>query len=319
MWGGTIKWSQATYTERICKMSTIEKTYVNGEVIIKEGDIGNSFFQLLQGNAGVYVNYGKEDQVKLTVLKEGQYFGEMAVIEAYPRSSTVVAEGDVKAFEIPGSELNSYFTEQPDKIIALIEHLGNRLRALTDDYDEAKGVLAELKNSDADKKSESFLAKIAKHIGFYKTSKAALSEPSAEALREQSADITKGESTETYTKGTIIYKQGEVSNCMYILHGGSVGIYCNYGEANELKLTDLLPVSFFGEMGMLSGKARSATVVATSDDTFVEIIRLEGLQDMFKTNPVKVDMILRYLSFRLRSLTNDYFRTCKEISESYSK
>jgi CRP-like cAMP-binding protein len=106
---------------------------------------------------------------------------------------------------------------------------------------------------------------------------------------------------------------------MYILHGGSVGIYCNYGEANELKLTDLLPVSFFGEMGMLAGKARSATVVATSDDTFVEIIRLEGLQDMFKTNPVKVDMILRYLSFRLRSLTNDYFRTCKEISESYGK
>lgn len=300
-------------------MSTIEKTYVNGEVIIKEGDIGNSFFQLLTGNAGVYVNYGKEDQVKLTVLNEGQYFGEMAVIEAYPRSSTVVAEGDAKVAEIPGSELNTYFTENPDKIIALIEHLGNRLRALTEDYDEAKGVLKDLQSSGADKNNESFLAKLKKHIGFYKTGKVDLSEPSAEALREQSADIDKGESTETYSKGTIIYKKGEVSRCMYILHGGSVGVYRNYGEANELLLTELLPVSFFGEMGMLAGKERSATCVATSDETYVEIIHLEDLEAMFKTNPVKVDMILRYLSNRLRSLTGDYFRTCKEISESYNK
>ena len=298
-------------------MNMIEKTYTNGEIIIREGDIGNSFYQLLSGSAGVYVNYGKEDQVKLTVLNEGQYFGEMAVIEAFPRSSTVVAEGDVKAAEFPGSELNTFFSEHPDKIIALIEHLGNRLRSLTDDYNEAKSVLAQLNSSEADKNSESFLAKLKKHIGFSKTGKADLSVPSAEAIREQSAGITKGESTATYTKGTIIYKQGEVSRCMYILHGGSVGIYRNYGEANELKLTELLPVSFFGEMGMLSGKERSATVVASSYDTYVEIIRLEDLQEMFRTNPVKIDMLLRYLSYRLRSLTNDYFRTCKEISAAY--
>lgn len=300
-------------------MSTIEKTFVNGEVIIKEGDIGNSFFQLLSGNAGVYVNYGKEDQVKLTVLSEGQYFGEMAVIEAYPRSSTVVAEGSATAIEIPGSELNTYFTENPDKIIELIKHIGNRLRALTDDYDEAKAVLKKLESSDEDKNNESFLAKLKKHIGFYKIGKVDLSAPSAEALREQSKGLTKGESTETYPKGTIIYKKGEISNCMYILHGGSVGVYYNYGEANELLLTELLPVAFFGEMGLLADKERSATVVAMSDDTYVEIIRLEDLKEMFKTSPVKVDMILRHLSYRLRFLTVDYFNTCKKISEAYNK
>ena len=300
-------------------MSTISKTYSNGEVIIKEGDIGNSFFQIMEGNAGVYVNYGKEDQVKLTVLNKGQYFGEMAVIEAYPRSSTVIAEGSVEAIEIPGSELNTYFTENPDKIIELIKHIGNRLRALTDDYDEAKTVLKNLENPGDDKNSESFLSKLKKHIGFYKIAKVNLTAPSAEALREQSKDLTKGESTETYSKGTIIYKKGEVSRCMYILHGGSVGIYYNYGEDNELMLTELLPVAFFGEMGMLAGKERSATAVAKSDDTYVEIIRLEDLQEMFKTSPVKVDMILRHLSFRLRSLTVDYFNTCKKISEAYNR
>lgn len=299
-------------------MDSIKKTYVNGEIIIKEGDIGNSFFQLLSGSAGVYVNYGKADQVKLTVLNEGQYFGEMAVIEAYPRSSTVVAEGSVEAIEIPGSELNTYFTENPDKIIELIKHIGNRLRALTDDYDEAKAILKKIENPDEDKSNETFLTKLAKHIGFYKLAKVDLTAPSAEALREQSKDLSKGETTATYPKGTIIYKKGEVSNCMYILHSGSVGIYYNYGEANELMLTELLPVAFFGEMGMLAGKERSATAVAKSNETYLEIVRLEDLESMFKTSPVKVDMILRHLSYRLRSLTIDYFNTCKKISEAYS-
>ena len=299
-------------------MDSIKKTYVNGEIIIKEGDIGNSFFQLLSGSAGVYVNYGEADQVKLTVLNEGQYFGEMAVIEAYPRSSTVVAEGSVEAIEIPGSELNTYFTENPDKIIELIKHIGNRLRALTDDYDEAKAILKKIENPDEDKSNETFLTKLAKHIGFYKLAKVDLTAPSAEALREQSKDLSKGETTATYPKGTIIYKKGEVSNCMYILHSGSVGIYYNYGEANELMLTELLPVAFFGEMGMLAGKERSATAVAKSNETYLEIVRLEDLESMFKTSPVKVDMILRHLSYRLRSLTIDYFNTCKKISEAYS-
>ncbi|MBR5386190.1 MAG: cyclic nucleotide-binding domain-containing protein [Clostridiales bacterium] len=299
-------------------MDSIKKTYVNGEIIIKEGDIGNSFFQLLSGSAGVYVNYGEADQVKLTVLNEGQYFGEMAVIEAFPRSSTVVAEGSVEAIEIPGSELNTYFTENPDKIIELIKHIGNRLRALTDDYDEAKAILKKIENPDEDKSNETFLTKLAKHIGFYKLAKVDLTAPSAEALREQSKDLSKGETTATYPKGTIIYKKGEVSNCMYILHSGSVGIYYNYGEANELMLTELLPVAFFGEMGMLAGKERSATAVAKSNETYLEIVRLEDLESMFKTSPVKVDMILRHLSYRLRSLTIDYFNTCKKISEAYS-
>jgi CRP-like cAMP-binding protein len=44
-------------------MSTIERTISSGEVIIREGDEGNTFFQLLEGKVGVYNNYGQEDQV----------------------------------------------------------------------------------------------------------------------------------------------------------------------------------------------------------------------------------------------------------------
>ena len=296
-------------------MSTIDKIFADGEVIIKEGDQANSFFQIKEGSAIVYKSYGQTDQVKLTDLQPGQYFGEMAVIESYPRSSTVVANGEVKAVEIPVEELNNYFTENPDEIINIMKHLGNRVRELTADYDDAKKLLADIKTSGTE--NESLLALIQKHLGWFKSNKG-FDKPSAEALRE-SSDKVSSNNVESYRKGTIIFKQGETGNCMYFVHGGTVGIYSNYGTDQQNKLTELYPVACFGEMGMIAGEVRSATAVADSNDTYVEIIRAEDLEELFKTCPVKIDMILRHLSYRLRSLTYDYFNTCKEIAEVYGK
>lgn len=297
-------------------MSTIEKTFANGEIIIKEGDIGNSFFQLLEGKAQVFLNYGATDQIKLTDLVPGKYFGEMAVIETYPRSSTVVADGSAKVIEIAADELKEYFEQYPEKIIDIMMCLGTRLKELTADYDEAKQVLAGLKDPSADKSS--FAAAIAKHLNWFKSSKRAVDKPSAEALREVAEKISgqSDKSIEAYSKGTVIFKQGETGKCMYMLHGGNVGIYTGYGTADQVKLTELFPVACFGEMGMISDDARSATAVSESDDTYVEIIRPDDLAELFKTSPVKIEMILRHLSYRLRSLTYDYFNTCKEISDS---
>ena len=302
-------------------MSTIEKTFSNGEVIIKEGDSGNSFFQILEGTATVYKNYGKDDQVKLTVLTPGQYFGEMAVIETYPRSSTVVADGEVKVVEIPGEDLNTYYRENPDEIVSIMKHLGNRLKQLTADYNEAKGLFTDIEKGAVEKKSDSILTKLKKHISFYMSGKGTLSKPSAEALRESKDVVSKGgvENVETYSKGQIIFKQGEVGKCMYMVHGGIIGIYSNYGKENEVKLTELFPVECFGEMGMISDESRSATAVALTDDTTVEIIYADDLKDLIITYPVKVDMILRHLSHRLRNLTYDYFTTCKDLYELYNK
>lgn len=300
-------------------MSTITKSFKNGDIIIKEGDVGESFFQIIEGNAGVYVNYGAEDAVKLTSIGPGKYFGEMAIIESYPRSTTVVAENDITVLEIQASELSSYFEENPDKIIEIMKNLGSRLSALTEDYDEAKGVLSSVKDSIEIDKSDSVLTKLKKFFGVYNANKNKISKPSVEALRGDDFKTTdSGAIVEAYNKGTVIFKQGEVGKCMYLLHGGVVGVYTNYGTSSQNKLTDLYPVSCFGEMGMISEEARTATAIAEADETYVEIIRAEDLENMFKVMPVKVEMILRHLSYRLRSLTYDYYNVCKELYEIYN-
>lgn len=298
-------------------MST-ERKFSKGEVIFKQGDEGNSFFKIIEGSVEVLANYGEERERELTVLEAGAIFGEMAVIETYPRSTTIVAKEDTLALEIGGKELNGYFTENPEMIYEIMKHLGSRIKELTAEYDVLTSVLKEVKASQ-DKKSDSIFAKIKKYIDYYASGKNNINKPSAEALREASEGLKEQQGKiETYDKGTVIFKEGEIGKCMYIVYGGMVGIFKNYGDPKQVKLTDLYPVSFFGEMGMIADEARSATAVAEMDETFVEIIRPEGLENLFRESPVKVEMILKHLSYRLRMLTYDYLNACKEINDLYN-
>ncbi len=299
-------------------MSSIEKSFIDGDIIIKEGDTGNTFFQLLEGKVTVYKNYEQEDQVEVAVLSEGQYFGEMAVIETYPRSTSVVAKGDVKVLEIAAEELNEYLTQNPDKILTIMKLLGSRIESMTQDCEKAKKLLDEVRSAHSSNKYDGFFKSMIKQSIYLSSKNIRLERPSAEALREAAEAVSQqdNDNAESYAYGTIIYKQDEVGKCMYILHEGSVGIYKNYGGVNELKTSDVTPVACFGEMGLLSEKARDTTAVAETDNTSVEIIHPEDLEGLFKTAPAKIELILKNLSFRLRNLNYDYFKACKEIYEA---
>ena len=268
-----------------------------------------------------YAAYGERDDLAMKALEavealEPEKADEEAP-EALEDSKEIAQAFDElnKTQEALDAELN----EHPEKIIQIRKHLGDRIKAMTENYDEAKGLLADLKSANEETKTSWFKTMLQKHVTFFKNKKTADTKPSAEALRESAEKVSKLEAKniESYKKGTIIFKKGEVGKCMYLVHGGSVGIYSNYGEDDQIKLTELYPVACFGEMGMISEEARSATAVSESDDTYVEIIRPDDLEEMFKTSPVKVDMILRHLSYRLRSLSYDYFKICQELIENY--
>ena len=302
-------------------MSTTEKSFSNGEIIIKEGASGNTFFQLLEGKVAVYKNYGKADQVQLAILEAGQYYGEMAVIEkTYPRSTTIVAEGDVKVIEIAAEELNDYITQHPDKILAIMKLLGSRIQAMTADYNEAKKTLDDVRKADSKNKYDGFFSSMINRSIYVTAKNFRLERPSIEALRAASEIVSsQGSDGDVYNYGTIIFKEGDIGKCMYIVHSGKVGIYNNYGAANEFKASDVEPVACFGEMEMLMEEPRTTTAIVEVSDTKIELIRPEDLENLFKTAPAKIDMILKNLSYRLRLITYEYFKACQEIYESTAK
>ena len=120
----------------------------------------------------------------------------------------------------------------------------------------------------------------------------------------------------TYNSGDVIFRQGDAADSMFELYWGSVGIYLNYGTAEQKLLSTLESDSYFGEMGMLEHEPRSATAVALEDGTCLELIYESDLTKLYAENTAKTLMILRHLSSRLRRLTNDYLRCCKTLAET---
>ena len=294
-----------------------DRQFHKGDVIFRQGDLGTSFFRILDGSVGIFLNYEETDERKLTELAKDQYFGEMAILESYPRSATAVSLSDeTKVSEITSEEVNDYLGDHPDHILSLMEHLGNRLRDLTKDYNEASALLVELKGGKTEK-NEGFFQKLKKFTGFRRSADVT----SVETARAQEEKKLEGFSkkVDNYPAGTVICKEGETGDCMYAIHWGRVGIYTGYGTDNEKKLTELYPNKFFGELGMICKEPRSATAVTLDNDTAIETIYPDDLTELFEKNPLKVNMILSNLSFRLRRLTDDYTAVCTQICEATEK
>ncbi len=140
------------------------------QVIFKQGDCAESMFDIVSGRVGIYVGYGTEAETQLTVLEAGQFLGELGLIEAYPRSATAVAMEDATQLrEIGEKEFDEYFRTQPERLLAIMRQISNRLRDLTKDYEAAGLVLDGLKQTQSapERRSKSLLERAKALIALY--------------------------------------------------------------------------------------------------------------------------------------------------------
>jgi CRP-like cAMP-binding protein len=97
-----------------------------GEVILREGRLGRELFVIIDGNATV-TRAGRV----VNVLSAGDHFGELAAIEAEPRTATVTATTDLRVLIIGPREFDAMM-EISGFRNALIQHMSRRIRAADD-------------------------------------------------------------------------------------------------------------------------------------------------------------------------------------------
>src|SRR5262249_16332746 len=91
-----------------------ERAYPQGGVVVREGESGDSLFLIGAGSAQVTLQ-GPDGQPRpLAVLKAGEFFGEVAVLERRPRSATVTARKSCRLLEIKGEEFRSLLAAHAD-------------------------------------------------------------------------------------------------------------------------------------------------------------------------------------------------------------
>jgi len=97
-------------------------------VVLQEGEDGNSLFIIISGSVKIsyYAPDGRE--VVLSLLGEGAYFGEMALLDKKPRSATVSTLDDTRLAQIRRVDFERLMLKQPKVALKLLTETVQRLR-----------------------------------------------------------------------------------------------------------------------------------------------------------------------------------------------
>ena len=92
----------------IVRMSELltPRSFLSGEAIVKQGDVGHDFYIIEKGIAVVSIQKGEEQEATVKKLSEGDYFGELALMNDTTRAATVRAEGNVSCLTLNCIDFN---------------------------------------------------------------------------------------------------------------------------------------------------------------------------------------------------------------------
>lgn len=110
----------------------------------------------------------------------------------------------------------------------------------------------------------------------------------------------------SFSRGDVIFRQGEPGDSLYLVVGGKVRVVREEGQKKET-LAILEERTCFGEMAILSEEVRSATIEALETLTLLKIDREEFRQLILK-KPEMAFPIFRILIERLRNTNNLYMK-----------
>ena len=118
------------HLEMLSKLVTT-RTYKKSDVIIKQGDPGAGLFVILSGSVSVTAKNrpGLPDN-KLSTLGKGDFFGDMSLIDGYPRSATVTALAETGVVELNRWVFLDALRREPNIAVAMLPILTRRIRAL---------------------------------------------------------------------------------------------------------------------------------------------------------------------------------------------
>jgi|GEM_PF-667397 CRP-like cAMP-binding protein len=102
-----------------------------GDVILNEGDEGNSAFLINEGSVEVSVGEGKKSKI-VANLRKGEIFGEMSLLESGPRSATIKAVTDTECTVTSYDDFISSIHENPEQAILFMKTLVLRLRQMNE-------------------------------------------------------------------------------------------------------------------------------------------------------------------------------------------
>jgi CRP-like cAMP-binding protein len=221
------------------------ESFAAGEIIFRQGDIPDKFYIITNGRVNIIYRSSNGRDVLINKLGAGDYFGEIGMSRNTLRAATVQAETAVSVMAMSQETFTSWLNQSNlnrEEIDDLIEKRTTNVAPLTAYEPEPKQPVTPTMNTQELKKR--------------------FTRPQDESVLQ------------SYDADKIIVTQGDTAEYFYILVEGEVEILENDGtQVAVLKAGD-----YFGEMGVMENKLRSATIRTR---TPVQVIIFD--RNMFKT------------------------------------
>ena len=108
------------------------RQYMSGEYVFYQGDPGLGMYVIEQGEVSVFLLGTDGTKKELAVLKDGDFFGELSLLDESPRSATVIAVTDASLVGFFRPDLFEIMEKVPGTglkiVLKVAEMIGERLR-----------------------------------------------------------------------------------------------------------------------------------------------------------------------------------------------
>ncbi len=110
--------------------------FTEGDQIFAKGDPGNSMMAVLNGRVMISTPSADGRQVVLTVFRDGEVFGEIALLDGKERTADATAMSDCELLVVPRASLLALLERRPDLCIQLLIVLCERLRRTNEQVED---------------------------------------------------------------------------------------------------------------------------------------------------------------------------------------
>ena len=202
-----------------------------GEVIVREGDDADAFYVIVNGSARALKRADNGDEVPLEVLRSGDAFGFVELIEETPRVATVRASEAVQALRLDRAVFRALLRSNPEirRWFALPVRMHHLRQFLTTD-----------------------------------SAFAGLSSESLTLLLHEIEEVH-------VPKGGVVFRQGDPAGPAYVIRAGRARAFEQRGDGLRDDRRFLREGDVFGETSLFTGQRRALGVEALDDLTLLAI------------------------------------------------
>jgi CRP-like cAMP-binding protein len=228
-----------------------------GDVICNIGEDGTSIYVITEGLVKIYIEGAVGEKIEIAKLGAGDFFGEAGFFTNGKRNASVMAIDDTEVLEISKDDFEEIFKKHP-RIKDLLESF-YRKRVLDKllVVSPLFGVL-----SDVDR-----------------------------------VEILNDFKLKSYNDGDLVIKEGENGDALFLVKQGKAKVTTLESGNKELVLAGLKEGDFFGEVSLITGKPRTATISADGPLELMELSK-SAMMKYLQKYPQIEDLLKSYIKAR---------------------